>query len=59
MMNCFNLNLHVILDAVVLNESKGAKFHKAHPVPYAIQKRVESAVLEMEKDGYREGFFCC
>ena len=41
-------------DAVVLNESKGAKFHKARPVPYAIQTRVESALLKMEKDGVIE-----
>ena len=40
--------------AVVLNESKGAKFHKARPVPYAIQTRVESALLKMEKDGVIE-----
>ena len=41
-------------DAVVLNESKGAKFHKARPIPYAIQTRVESALLKMEKDGVIE-----
>ena len=41
-------------DAVVLNESKGAKFHKARPVPYAIQTRVESALLKMEKNGVIE-----
>ncbi|CAB4043277.1 uncharacterized protein K02A2.6-like, partial [Paramuricea clavata] len=41
-------------DAVVLNESKGAEFHKARPVPYAIQTRFESALLKMEKDGVIE-----
>ena len=41
-------------DAVVLDESKRAKFHKARPVPYAIQTRVESALLKMEKDGVIE-----
>ncbi|CAB4033550.1 Hypothetical predicted protein, partial [Paramuricea clavata] len=41
-------------DAVVLNESKGAKLHKAPPVPYAIQTRVESALLKLEKDGVIE-----
>ena len=38
-------------EPVVLNESTGAKFHKARPVPYALQKRVENALLKMEKDG--------
>ena len=38
-------------DPVVLNESKEAKFHKARPVPYALQSKVESALLKMEKDG--------
>ncbi len=28
-------------DPVVLNESKGAKFYKARPVPYALQKRLK------------------
>ena len=32
-------------EPVVLNESTGAKFHKARPVPYALQKRVENALL--------------
>ena len=31
---------------VVLNESTGAKFHKARPVPYALQNRVENALLK-------------
>ena len=39
---------------VVLNESTGAKFHKARPVLYALQKRVENALLKMEKDGVIE-----
>ena len=37
-------------EPVVLNESTGAKFLKARPVPYALQKRVENALLKMEKD---------
>ena len=41
-------------DPVVLNESKEAKFHKARPVPYALQSKVESALLKMEKDGVIE-----
>ena len=41
-------------EPVVLNESTGAKFHKARPVPYALQKRVENALLKMEKDGVIE-----
>ena len=39
---------------VVLNESKEAKFHKARPVPYALQSKDESALLKMEKDGVIE-----
>lgn len=39
---------------VVLNESKEAKFHKARPVPYALQSKVESTLLKMEKDGVIE-----
>ena len=35
----------------MLNESKGAKFHKARVVPYALQSKVESTLLKMEKDG--------
>ena len=35
----------------MLNESKGAKFHKARPVPYALQSKVESTLLKMERDG--------
>jgi len=35
---------------VVLNESKGAKFHKARAVPYALQSKVEST----QKDGVIE-----
>ena len=41
-------------EPVVLNKSTGAKFHKARPVPYALQKRVENALLKMEKDGVIE-----
>ena len=41
-------------DPVVLNESKEAKFHKARPVPYALQSKVENALLKMEKDGVIE-----
>ena len=41
-------------EPVVLNESTGAKFHKARPVPYALQNRVENALLKMEKDGVIE-----
>ena len=41
-------------EPVVLNESTGAKFHKARPVPYALQERVENAFLKMEKDGVIE-----
>ena len=41
-------------ELVVLNESTGAKFHKARPVPYALQKRVENALQKMEKDGVIE-----
>ena len=39
---------------VVLNESREAKFHKARPVPYALQSKVESTLLKMEKDGVIE-----
>ena len=39
---------------VVLNESQGAKFHKARPVPYALQSKVESTLLKMERDGVIE-----
>ena len=38
----------------MLNESKEAKFHKARPVPYALQSKVESALLKMKKDGVIE-----
>ena len=38
-------------EPVVLNDSKGAKFHKARVVPYALQSKVESTLLKMEKDG--------
>jgi len=38
----------------VLDESKGAKFHKARAVPYALQSKVESTLLKMEKDGVIE-----
>ena len=41
-------------EPVVLNGSTGAKFHKARPVSYALQKRVGNALLEMEKDGVIE-----
>ena len=37
-------------EPVVLNESKGAKFHKAKAVPHALQSKVESTLLKMEKD---------
>ena len=36
-------------EPVVLNESKGAKFHKARAVPYALQSKVENTLLKMEK----------
>lgn len=36
---------------VELNQSKEAKFHKARPVFYALQSKVENALLKMEKDG--------
>ena len=39
---------------VVLNESRQAKFHKARPVPHALQSKVESTLLKMEKDGVIE-----
>ena len=39
---------------VVLIESKEAKFHKARPVPYALQSKVENALLKMERDGVIE-----
>ena len=35
----------------MLNASKGAKFHKARAFPYALQSKVESSLLKMEKDG--------
>ena len=38
-------------EPIVLNASKGAKFHKARAVPYALQSKVESTLLKMEKDG--------
>ena len=38
----------------MLNESKGAKFHKARAVPYALQSKVESTLLRMKKDGVIE-----
>jgi len=38
----------------VLNETKGAKFHKARAVAYALQSKVESTLLKMEKDGVIE-----
>lgn len=41
-------------EPVVLNESKGAKFRKARAVPYALQSKVESTLLKMEKDGVIE-----
>ena len=41
-------------EPVVLNESKGAKFHKARAVPYALQSKVENTLLKMEKDGVIE-----
>ena len=41
-------------EPVVLNECKGAKFHKARAVPYAFQSKVESTLLRMEKDGVIE-----
>ena len=41
-------------EPVVLNESKGAKFYKARPVPYALQSKVENTLLKMEKDGVIE-----
>ena len=39
---------------VQLNQSKEAKFHKARPVFYALQSKVENALLKMEKDGVLE-----
>ena len=41
-------------EPVMLNESKGAKFHKARAAPYALQSKVESTLLKMEKDGVIE-----
>ena len=41
-------------EPVVLNESKGAQFHKARAVPYALQSKVENTLLKMEKDGVIE-----
>ena len=41
-------------EPVVLNERTGAKFQKARPVPYALQKIVENALLKMEKDSVIE-----
>ena len=41
-------------EPVVLNESKGAKFHKARTVPYALQSKVENTLLKMEKGGVIE-----
>ena len=41
-------------EPVVLNESKGSKFHKARAVPYALQSKVENTLLKMEKDGVIE-----
>jgi len=41
-------------EPVKLNESKGAKFRKARAVPYALQSKVESTLLKMEKDGVIE-----
>ena len=41
-------------EPVVLNESIGAKFYKARPVPYTLQNRVENALLKMEKNGVIE-----
>ena len=41
---------------VVLNESKGAKLHKVRAVPYALQSKVESTLLKMEKYGVIERF---
>ena len=41
-------------EPVVLNASKGAKFHKARPVPYALQSKVDSTLLKMEKDGVNQ-----
>ena len=38
-------------EPVVLNDSKGAKFHKARAVSYALQFKVESTLLKMEKYG--------
>lgn len=34
---------------VALKESQGAKFHKARPIPYALQSKVESTLLKMER----------
>ena len=55
-------------EPVVLNDSKGAKFHKARAVPYALQSKVESTLLKMEHgqkfgtrmrtDGFRLGKYC-
>lgn len=39
---------------VVVNESKKAKFYKARPVLYALQSKVENALLNMERDGVIE-----
>ena len=35
-------------------KGKGAKFHKARTVPYALQSKVENTLLKMEKGGVIE-----
>ena len=43
---------------VELAVSEMAKFHKARPVPYAYQPRVQSELLKMESDGVIERVSC-
>jgi hypothetical protein len=38
-------------DPVELSVTKQPKFCKARPVPYAMQSRVETALLQIEKEG--------
>lgn len=38
----------------LLKESQGAKFRTARPIPYALQSKVESTLLKMERDGVIE-----
>lgn len=42
-------------EPVVLNDRKGAKFHKDRAVPCALQSKVEITLLKMENDGVIQG----